>query len=57
MAAVLVNMERPFGQGFKSIERKKVPSHKMGRLWKFKASQVDAWGQTGNAAETKIDGK
>jgi len=36
---------------YKWIERKKLPAHKMGRLWKFKASQVDEWVQTGKAAE------
>jgi len=35
---------------YKWIERKKLPAHKMGRLWKFKASQVDTWVQTGKAA-------
>jgi excisionase family DNA binding protein len=35
---------------YKWIDRKKLPAHKMGRLWKFKASQVDVWVQTGRAA-------
>jgi excisionase family DNA binding protein len=25
------------------IEEKTIPAHKIGRFWKFKASQVDAW--------------
>ena len=34
---------------YKWIERKKLPSHKMGRLWKFKASEVDEWVRQGKA--------
>ena len=36
---------------YKWIERKKHSAHKMGRLWKFKVSQVDEWVQAGKAAE------
>jgi len=36
---------------YKWIERRKLPAHKMGRLWKFKASEVDEWVRTGAAAE------
>jgi excisionase family DNA binding protein len=28
---------------YKWIDRKKMPAHKLGRLWKFLASEVDAW--------------
>jgi hypothetical protein len=28
-----------------------MPAHKVGRLWKFKASQVDEWVQAGKAGE------
>ena len=27
---------------YKWIERKKMPAHKVGRLWKFLASEIDA---------------
>ena len=37
---------------YKWIERKKLPAHKVGRLWKFKASQVDEWVQAGKVADT-----
>ena len=30
---------------------KKLPTHKVGRLWKFKASQVEEWVQAGKVAE------
>lgn len=36
---------------YKWIERKKLPAHKMGRLWKFKASEVDEWVRQGKAGE------
>ena len=35
----------------KWIETKNMPATKMGRLWKFKLSEVDAWLKSGNAAE------
>ena len=38
---------------YKWIERKKLPAHKVGRLWKFKVSQVDEWVQEGKTAEDK----
>ena len=28
-----------------------MPASKVGRLWKFKVSEVDAWVKAGNAAE------
>lgn len=33
------------------IEKKNMPATKMGRLWKFKISEVDAWAKAGNAAD------
>jgi excisionase family DNA binding protein len=35
---------------YKWIERKQMPAHKVGRLWKFKVSQVDEWVQAGRAS-------
>ncbi|MCZ7641334.1 MAG: helix-turn-helix domain-containing protein [Verrucomicrobia bacterium] len=37
---------------YKWIERKKMPAHKVGRLWKFQTSEVDAWVRDGRAAES-----
>lgn len=34
------------------IAEKKMPAHKVGRLWKFQASEVDEWVRSGNAAST-----
>ncbi len=38
---------------YKWLTRKKMPAHKVGRLWKFLASEVDAWVKGGNAAQVK----
>lgn len=32
-------------------EKKKLPGHRVGRFWKFKANEVDEWVRSGNAAE------
>jgi excisionase family DNA binding protein len=36
---------------YKWIERKHLPGHKVGRLRKFLASEVDAWVKTGTAGK------
>ena len=36
---------------YRWLERKAVPAHRMGKLWKFKASEVDEWVKAGGAAE------
>ena len=33
------------------INKKKMPSHKIGRLWKFKKEKVDAWVEAGGAGD------
>jgi excisionase family DNA binding protein len=33
------------------IKDKKMPAHKIGRIWKFQASEVDAWVKSGGSAE------
>jgi len=35
---------------YKWIERKSMPAHKVGRLWKFKVLEVDEWVRAGSAA-------
>ena len=41
---------------YKWINKYGMPAHRMGRLWKFKKDQVDAWVEAGSAAEnTKKD--
>ena len=39
---------------YKWIERKRMPAHKVGRLWKFLASEVDNWVKTGKAGEDSL---
>lgn len=36
---------------YKWLERKDMPAHKVGRLWRFKISEVDQWVRIGGAAE------
>ena len=36
---------------FKWIETKDMPAQKVGRQWKFKPDEVDAWIKSGKAAE------
>jgi len=35
---------------YRWIDRSAMPAHKMGRKWKFKREQVDAWIEAGGAA-------
>lgn len=37
---------------YRWLEKEKIPAHRMGRLWKFKASEVDQWVKDGGAEET-----
>ncbi len=36
---------------YRWIANKQMPAHKIGRLWKFKISEVDEWVKTINATE------
>ena len=36
---------------YKWIEEKEMPGHRIGRYWKFKKDEVDAWGKSGKAGE------
>ena len=40
---------------YKWIERKSMPAHKVGRLWKFRVDEVDAWIRRGEAAERGLE--
>jgi excisionase family DNA binding protein len=35
---------------YRWLEKHKIPAHRMGKLWKFKPSEVDTWVQAGGAA-------
>jgi len=34
---------------YRWIEHRDLPAHKIGRLWKFKLSEIDAWVRAGGA--------
>jgi excisionase family DNA binding protein len=36
---------------YRWLERGKIPAHRVGRLWKFRASEVDKWIVNGDAGE------
>ena len=36
---------------YRWIERRDLPAHKIGRLWKFKLSEVDSWVRRGGVGE------
>ena len=38
---------------YKWLTRRKLPAHKVGRLWKFKRAEVDAWVRGGSASNRK----
>ena len=37
----------------KNLEKKNLPGHRIGKFWKFKIAEVDAWVHSGQAGETK----
>lgn len=39
---------------YRWLDRGKVPAHRVGKLWKFKATEVDDWVRRGDAKETDI---
>jgi len=41
---------------YRWITEKNMPAHRMGRLWKFRKTEVDAWVTSGGAAETDGNG-
>jgi excisionase family DNA binding protein len=41
---------------YRWIDKHAMPCHRMGRLWKFKKDQVDAWVEAGGAADRNKKG-
>lgn len=37
---------------YRWLEKQKVPAHRIGKLWKFRPSEVDQWVMSGGASET-----
>jgi len=40
---------------YKWIDRKGMPAHRVGRLWKFMKAEVDDWVRSGGANEDRAD--
>jgi excisionase family DNA binding protein len=40
---------------YRWLEVEKIPAHRVGRLWKFKVSEVDAWVVRGEATSHRKD--
>lgn len=36
---------------YRWLERRNIPAHRMGKLWKFKPSEVDSWVRSGGAGD------
>lgn len=36
---------------YKLISRKRLPAHKLGKLWKFRTTEVDEWIKNGHATD------
>lgn len=39
---------------YRWIDLKGLPAHRVGRLWKFKLSEIDDWVRAGEAAEAQV---
>ena len=42
---------------YRWIERRHLPAHRIGRLWKFKVSDVDQWVRAGGASDQRHEGE
>ena len=42
---------------YRWIDHRGLPAHKIGRLWKFKLSEVDAWVRAGGAGSKTDDSR
>ena len=40
---------------YRWIESRGLPAHRIGRLWKFKLSEIDEWIRSGGASEQESD--
>ena len=40
---------------YRWIEAKSLPAHRVGRLWKFKLSEIDEWVHAGGAGQDESD--
>ena len=42
---------------YKWIDRKNMPAHKVGRLWKFRKDEVDQWVRGGGSGNSRMSGE
>ncbi len=42
---------------YRWLDRRVIPAHRLGKLWKFKPTEVDGWVQSGGAAEISEEQK
>ncbi|MGZ3634331.1 MAG: helix-turn-helix domain-containing protein [Parachlamydiaceae bacterium] len=42
---------------YRWLDKEKIPAHRVGRLWKFKASEVDQWVKKGGAESEESNNK
>ena len=42
---------------YKWIDRKNMPAHKVGRLWKFRKDEVDQWVRGGGSGNSNMSGE
>jgi len=42
---------------YRWLDHREMPGHKVGRQWKFKISEVDAWVRTGNPGVREEGGR
>lgn len=56
--STLKDVQEYLGVGRESIlqwiNKRNMPAYKVGRLWKFKLSEVDEWIRSGGAADVRI---
>lgn len=38
---------------YKWLERKSIPAHRVGKLWRFDSSEIDGWIKNGGAANKR----
>jgi excisionase family DNA binding protein len=41
---------------YRWIEKRRLPAHKVGKLWKFKKDEVDAWVRSGRTRDDEEGG-
>ncbi len=39
---------------YRWVEKKKIPAHRVGKQWRFKPTEVDAWVRNGEATQEKF---